>query len=63
MYKKVANYCESVGITITQFERICGTSKDYMSKLKNHSPSVKIAKRIAQVMGITVDELLSDEDD
>ena len=58
MYEKIRTFCDDKGITIVQFESICGTSRGYMEKLKRHSPSVKVAKRIAQVMGITIDELL-----
>ncbi len=60
MYEKIKTFCDSVGISVAQFERICGTSHGYMDKLARSKPGIKTAVRIAQVMGITVEELLGD---
>lgn len=62
MYEKIKQFCDEKGISIKQFESICGTSNGYMDKLRTSQPGVRIAKRIAQVMGITVDELLKDDE-
>lgn len=63
MYKKIKAFCDNVGISVAQFERICGTSHGYMDKLARSKPGIRTAVRIAQVMGITVEELLGDDDE
>lgn len=63
MYERIKAFCESVGISIAQFERICGTSHGYMDKLSRSKPGIRTAVRIAQVMGITVEELLGDDNE
>lgn len=60
MFDKIKTFCDEKGISMAQFERICGTSKGYMDKLQKHDPSAKVALRIAQVMGTTVEELFGD---
>lgn len=60
MYEKIRSFCTDVGISVSQFERICGFSNGYVGKIKEkENPGVKAAHRMAQVMGITVEELMS----
>lgn len=63
MYKKIERFCKDRGITIAQFERLIGRKKGYIAKLesKDSNPGVRTAMRIAQVMGITVEELMRDD--
>ena len=63
MYEKVEKFCTEAKISISAFERICGLSNGYIGKLKKSKPGIKAAARIAQVMGVTVDDLLSEEAD
>lgn len=65
MYRKVERFCKEHGITIAQFERLIGRKKGYLVKLKgkDSNPGVRTAARIAQVMGITVEELLLESDE
>lgn len=58
MYEEIKNFCDDVKITVAEFERICGFSKGYVCKLGSISPSAKAVKRIAQVMGIPVSDLI-----
>lgn len=62
MYERIKNFCDSVGITVAQFERICDVSKGYIAKLKNSEPGVRTARRMCQVMGITMEELLKEDE-
>ena len=61
MYEKILTFCEDVGISVRQFESICKLGNGYVGKLKKHTPGIKKAKRIAQVMGISLEELIGDE--
>lgn len=62
MYEKIRKFCFDVGISISQFERICGFSNGYISKVKDkENPGVKAAYRMSQVMGISVEDLLGEE--
>ena len=59
MYERIKSFCVDTGISIAQFERICGFSNGYISKVKEkENPGVKAAHRMAQVMGITVEQLM-----
>lgn len=62
MFEKIKEYCDSVGISVSQFERICGVSQGYANKLKYSEPGVRTARRMCQVMGITIEELLDEQD-
>lgn len=60
MYEKIKSFCIDVGISVSQFERICGFSNGYISKIREkENPGVKAAHRMAQVMGITVEDLMA----
>ena len=65
----IQNYCASHGITNQQFAETCHVSKAYISMLVNGKnpktgkppvPSVKTYQKIADVMGMTMSELLSE---
>ena len=59
MYEKIRDFCIERDISIAVFERICGFSNGYIGKVKDkENPGVKAAHRMAQVMGITVEELM-----
>lgn len=62
MYEKVKSFCDDKGISVRQFESICGLSSGYVLKLRKNEPGVRTAKRIAEVMGITVEELLKNDE-
>ena len=65
----IQNYCASHGITNQQFAEACHVSKAYISMLVNGKnpktgkppvPSVKTYQKIADVMGMTMSELMSE---
>ena len=59
MYERIKDFCIDRDISIAIFERICGFSNGYISKIKEkENPGVRAAQRMAQVMGITVEELM-----
>lgn len=63
MYEKIAEYCEEKNISIAAFERICGFKRGYVEKLKgSRQPGVRFAKRAAEVMGISIEELIGNEE-
>lgn len=57
MFEKIKQFCEERSVTIEQFERIIGVSAGYTYKLKNHTPSVKIAKKIAVLLEMSLEDL------
>ena len=58
MYEKIKQFCDERKITIAVFERVCGFSKGYICKIDGLRPSAKAVKRIAQVLGVPVEELM-----
>lgn len=61
MYEKILKFCDEKNIPISTFERICGVANGYVNKLKTATPGVKFVKRAAQVMGVSIEELTSEE--
>lgn len=62
MYEKIRLFCDDKGISVQQFESICGVSSGYVTKLKKSEPGVRTAKRMAEVMGITIEEFLKNDE-
>lgn len=61
MFEKIKKFCEERSVTIEQFERIIGVSAGYTYKLKNHTPSAKIARKIAVLLEVSIEDLFDDE--
>lgn len=61
MYEKIKAFCDERHIPIAQFERLIGRKKGYVAKLKDSAPGIRSAVRIAQVMGVSVEELLDEQ--
>lgn len=61
MKERIVAFCKEKGIAVTQFERLIGKSKGYVQKLDYIDPGVRTVKRIAEVMGTSVEELLKYE--
>ena len=59
MFERIKKFCEERSVTIEQFERIIGVSAGYTYKLKNHTPSVKIAKKIAVLLDTSLEDLFN----
>lgn len=62
MYEKIKAFCDEKKISVETFERLIDSSHGYIGKLRTSKPGVKMAVRIAQVMGITVEELFDGTD-
>ena len=62
MHEKIRKFCDEKKITIAAFERVCGLSNGYVDKIEKLSlkPSLKHTKRMAQVMGISIEELIDE---
>lgn len=59
MVDKIKEYCKERNCTIEEFERVLGLSNNYVYKLNKHSPSAKVANKIAVVLETTVEKLLT----
>ena len=63
MYEKIEAFCKEHGISIASFESMCGLSDNCVYKLKtNFNPQILKVKRMAEVLGITVDEFIGKEE-
>lgn len=64
MYQKIEAFCKKHGISIASFESMCGLSENYVYKLKtNFNPNILKVKRMAEVLGITIDEFIGKTDE
>ena len=61
MFKSIVDYCDKHGTTITAMERELGFGKGTISKWKNSSPSIDKVKAVADYMGCSIDDLVSEE--
>jgi transcriptional regulator with XRE-family HTH domain len=62
--QKVREIRKQRGLSLNDLERMTGVNKGYLSQLENEhqrNPSVHIAKRIAEALGLGLDELLDEE--
>lgn len=62
IYTNVQNLCREKGITITQLERELGLGNATIRGWKNSSPTVERLKAVADYFGITVDALISEQE-
>lgn len=59
MFERIKEFCEDVGITIEQFERVIKVSAGYTYKLKkDHKPSYKVARKIAVLLDTTIEDFV-----
>ena len=62
IYEKISILAKKKGISINQIEQDAGVSTGSVCKWGTSvSPTVKNIKKVANVLGCTVDELLDDE--
>lgn len=57
MFEAIKQFCAERNVTIEQFERLIGVSAGYTYKLQKHKPNYKIAKKIAVLLDVSVEEL------
>lgn len=62
IYTNVCNLCQSRGISIAKLERETGLGNATIRGWVTSSPTVEKLKAVADYFGVTVDELLSDDE-
>lgn len=60
MLEKIEKMCEERGITICALERTLGFGRCTISKWRNSSPSVENLKKVADYLGVSIDDLLEE---
>lgn len=55
--QNIDNYCAVSGITIKEFERLCGLANALVSKWRSgrQTPTIKTLKKISDATGISID--------
>ena len=59
-YKKVEAYCKKNNIAISVFEKKCGLGNGTISGWVDSNPRIDSLQKVADEMGITLAELLTD---
>lgn len=62
IYTNVLNLCREKGISIAQLERELGLGNATIRGWKKSSPTVEKLKAVADYFGISVDALISEQD-
>lgn len=62
IYTNVQNLCREKGISVAQLERELGLGNATIRGWKNSSPTVERLKAVADYFGITVDALISEQE-
>lgn len=60
LYENIKRECSIKGISINQVEKELGFARSSFSKWEKHSPSVASIKKVADYLGVTIDELIAD---
>lgn len=60
IYKNIQNVCREKGITITGLETQLGFGRGSIYKWDAHTPSIAKVRDVADVLGVTVDDLIND---
>ena len=61
LFDKISSLCDTKGITIAKLEREAELGNATVRGWKESDPSASKLKRVANVLGVTVDELLEEE--
>ena len=61
IYTNISNLCRANGISIARLERETGLGNATVRGWANSSPTVEKLKAVADYFGVTVDELLSEQ--
>lgn len=62
MLKKIKQLCVEKDISLRELEHGAGIAANTISKWGNIVPSVEKVKKVADYFGVTVDELLRDDE-
>ena len=60
LYKNIEMMCKKKGISITALEKEAGLGNGAIGKWKNSVPGVGNLKKVANILGCKVDELLEE---
>lgn len=63
VFRNVIRLCEKTGTSVYALEKALGFSKASIPKWENSDPGTARVKAVADYFGVTVDELLREEDD
>lgn len=61
MLENIKRICRIKGISLADIERCCGLGKKSIYAWDINSPSIERVKRVADYLGVTVDDLLNDD--
>lgn len=59
---KIRGLCRERGISVTDLEKMAGLGKNTIYYWDDIEPGVEKVKRVAAVLGVTMDELLREEE-
>lgn len=59
---KIKELCQMKGMTIKQLEQESGLCEGTIKKWSEFNPRVDSLKRVADVLNVTIDELVKEED-
>lgn len=62
LHDNIRYYIKEAGLSISETERRAGLARGHIDKWKESSPSVTNIKKVADVLGVTVDELIKERD-
>lgn len=61
MLENIKAICKQRGLSIQQLEQNAGLAANTIYRWKENIPSVDKVKRVADVLGVTVDDLLKED--
>ena len=62
IYDKIKKICKEKGLSVTYVERKAELGNGSISKWNDSVPNVANLKKVANILEVTVDELIGDED-
>lgn len=64
LFQKVVDYCKEKGLSICQFEKMCGIGNGVVAEWgKDSSPSLASLKKISEATGIPITEWIGGIDE
>lgn len=58
----IKRYCDQRGITLSQLEKDAGIAKCTIYRWGESLPSVDKVQKVAKVLGVSVDDLMADDE-
>lgn len=57
MLEKVKEFCKEQDTTVEHFEKVLKISSNYLYRLDKHKPGIKIARKLAVILEIPLEEV------